>query len=519
MIAINPGAQWRFEGDGVITQTGNNITFNTGASGSSYNPTAGNPYYLYGSLAALTAPKETYYNGSTLYLYAPNGANPNGQNVEVRTRDLGLSIASGASYVTVSGIQLKAANVTVAGNHNLIDNCQILYPTSFGNPAATGSKPGVQITGQYNTLRHSEIAYSWGDGVTLTNTNNTVQNNVIHDVNWAGDCSGFVNTNSVSNNTITNNTMYNSGECGVNFEGSVSNTNIQYNDISRFGFLDKDLGGIYTVSGGAALTGNVVAYNRVHDSRSTGESAGIYLDNDFSGVTVHHNLVYNMPGTLGYGVIVNTPASNVNVYNNTLWNVAKAMSSYPGTSFTNVNTINNLSNGSDWVGNTISKNRTQTADQFTNSAAGDYTLTANSSGSNQGASYKRAVNYGAINAGRDGIVTADAGAFQSGSAAWTAGASWNAWTAGNQASAAAGGRLIRHAERNPGNHGIAHGGQYHQHVRQQPFLSPVRPVGDRLHNDPVGRAAHLREHAADQRRGERHVEPRHVRLDQLERVL
>ena len=52
---------------------------------------------------------------------------------------------------------------------------------------------------------------------------------------------------------------------------------------------------------------------------------------------------------------------------------------------TNVDTYNNLSNSGSWVGTNVSNNRYQTANQFTNSAAGDYTLTANSSGTNQSA--------------------------------------------------------------------------------------------------------------------------------------
>jgi hypothetical protein len=105
---------------------------------------------------------------------------------------------------------------------------------------------------------------------------------------------------------------------------------------------------------------------------------------------------------------------------------------------TNLTTRNNLSNSSDWVGDTLSNNRYQTVNQFTNSAAGDYTLTANSTGTNQGATRKRAVNYGTPIAGiTDGYVGSapDAGAFEQGVTAWTAGATWKAWTAGNQVSA------------------------------------------------------------------------------------
>ena len=43
-----------------------------------FTPTAGNPYYINGSLAALTVPKEYYYDSaaSKLYLQAPGSANP-----------------------------------------------------------------------------------------------------------------------------------------------------------------------------------------------------------------------------------------------------------------------------------------------------------------------------------------------------------------------------------------------------------------------------------------------------------
>ena len=44
---------------------------------------------------------------------------------------------------------------------------------------------------------------------------------------------------------------------------------------------------------------------------------------------------------------------------------------------TSVKTYNNLSNNSTWVGTDVQRNRAQTANQFVNSTAGDYTLTAN----------------------------------------------------------------------------------------------------------------------------------------------
>ena len=88
-MAINAGYQWSTWSTTVTGQTGNALSFQWPSStpGDYYHsPTAGNPYYLYGSLAALDAPKEWYYNASAskLYLQAPGSVNPSGQTVEVR---------------------------------------------------------------------------------------------------------------------------------------------------------------------------------------------------------------------------------------------------------------------------------------------------------------------------------------------------------------------------------------------------------------------------------------------------
>ena len=216
-------------------------------------PVARNPYYICGSLTALNSAKEYYYDPSTskLYLQAPGNVNPGTQVVEARKRLVGFDLGS-QNYVTVQGFSLKAATINVAGNYNTINNCQILYPTPFTSQTQWKGATGVQVSGQYNTISHSEIGYSWGDGVTITTSHNTVNNNVIHDVDWSGNEAAFVSTcNSGGSNTITNNTMYNAGRNGVLLNSptasfcSTANTIVENNNISRYGSLTNDLGGIY----------------------------------------------------------------------------------------------------------------------------------------------------------------------------------------------------------------------------------------------------------------------------------
>ena len=425
-IAVTAGGEYVAISAPVTGHSGTTLNFQwpAGYSSSSYHPRTGNPFYAYGSLSTLDSPKEWYYDSSAskLYLEAPGGVNPGGQTVEVRKRELGFDIDRWAAYVQVSGFRLQAAGVNVAGNYNLVDNVQALYPTSFTEPAGWNNPDdpaGVRISGHHNTLQNSEIAYSWGDGVRLTFSSNTVTNNVIHDVDWNGTDAAFINADdSGGRNTITNNTMYNAGRSGVTYRYTNVDSNIEHNHISRYGYLTADLGGIYTFVG--ENTGTVVAYNHVHDNLSTGTNAGIYLDVDSHGNTVHHNLVTNASwGVLFYG---NTTAPQ-GIYNNTLWDVGAAMLAGGG-GYTNTTTRNNLANTGPWLGATVSNNWTG-SDPFVDSAADDYTLRSGTG----------PVDYGTVIPGiTDGYngSAPDAGAFELGDPAWTTGADFKTWLFSNQ---------------------------------------------------------------------------------------
>jgi hypothetical protein len=432
-------------------QDGSTLKYTAGAyevGNVSEQPSAGEPYYINGSLNALDSPNEYYCNGSQLYLQAPKNANLSDSsvtsklNIEARKRQHGFNLGT-QNFVQVRGFSLKAANVNVAGNNNLIDNCQILYPTPYTDQTTIHSVPGVTISGQHNTISHSEIAYSWGDGITVSNSNNTVSNNLIHDVGWTAGEGGFVNaTDSGGYSTVSGNTMYNAGRSGVLLHANYSdpvelpNMMVDHNDISRYARLANDTGGIYVF--GANCPNSTVAYNRIDGSGIlAGYGEGIMLDNATSGVTVHHNLTTNSR----CGILLNA-SQNHNVYNNTMWNNALAGGTY-GCGDPSHKYINNLCDyqivGDDGTDNTanVNHNRYQTVDQFTNAATGDYTLTGNDSWPYDWSMLKKAVAYGAPIPGitPTGNSTPDAGAFQTGVTPWTAGANFRTWLAGNQRAA------------------------------------------------------------------------------------
>ncbi len=479
-----------------VAHSGNSLTYSwSNTIGSYYAPSAPNHYYVYGSVNALSGGNQWYQDSSTgkLYIQTANGAAPASQQVEVRTRADGFDFGN-QSNVNVSGIRFLAANVQVSGTNNVVNNCQVLYSTPFTDPTNWKAIPGVTISGQNNTLKNSEIGYSWGDGVTLTNSHNTVNNNVIHDVDWSGTDSSFVTSSNVGNNTITNNTMYNSGRSGVEFAANLAPTpqmNVSHNDIARFGYLTKDLGGIRFSYQGADSDGSVVSHNIIHDDTTSGISAGIYPDGTPTvgsyGFTVDHNLVYNVQR----GVQVNRTAINDSFYNNTFWGVTYAMGSGGTGDFTNVQTYNNLSNSSSWVGTSQSNNLRITSNPFVDSARGDYRPRAGTS----------AVDGGRVIPGiTDGYSgnAPNVGAFESGQDPWTAGANFKTWLFANQVSpplqnalyVTYNGSRVDTGSLQVGNSSSITG-------RDSPRVHQVRPLRRGRQADCQRGASHLREHRAD----------------------
>lgn len=428
-MAILSGSAWVTNKATITAQTGNTLNFqwpDGNPSGSYYTPKAGNRFYLYGTAAAVDATKEYYYDSANSRLYLNHALDPNSQTVEVRNRELGFKLGYYSSNIKVSGFRLKAANLSLGGTNNVVDHCQILYPTPFTDTSGFAVTNGVTIAGQNNTLSNSEIAYSWGSGVTVASSysNNTVKNNLVHDVDWYGNDSAAIDIGGSKNTAVMNNTMYNAGRSGLMHRNATAAT-LTHNEIARYGFLTEDLGGTsaYQTDG----SGTVIAYNNIHDCLSkVTTGTGIYLDNGCSNFTVHHNLVNKAM----IGVVLNNPSTNNNVYNNTLWGTTQyAMNAHGDGSLTNCKTYNNLCNRSEFIGTSLGTNLATTTNQFVNSAAGNFQLASTSSAINAGT---------AISGITDGYVGPgpDIGAFEYGTDAWTAGAGFKTWLAGDQVAGA-----------------------------------------------------------------------------------
>ncbi len=342
-----------------------------------YRPQAGSEYFVTGLLSLVDAEKEWFFDAKArrLYFYPPSGP----ADAEVRTRQWGLDL-SGRSEIEVKGIRFFAASILMEAAVNcLVEDCRIFYPTPFfptdgwaytENPQNSPGA-GVKVGGRGNTLRNCEVAYSWGDAVTVYGQENTVENCLIHDFAWVCSDAAGVHT-SGRNHTIIRNSIYNGARCGIVHRKSQG-LEIAYNDIYRCGLLCTDLGATYCwqTDGG----GTVIHHNWVHDVVTKAHTAGIYLDNGSSNFIVHHNVVWN---TDDLGIQTNLDAVNHQIYHNTIWNCAQAMGGGGGTVHRDCRVYNNLSNAAGWFGTDVRQNPVVGDARFVDELKGDFRLQADS---------------------------------------------------------------------------------------------------------------------------------------------
>jgi hypothetical protein len=342
----------------VTASQAGKLTF--AADGASYPPyiqaQAGGYYYMFGVLGALDAENEWFYDSKAqvLYFWAPHGANPNKLNVRAKQRQLAFEL-SGKAGVTIENIHLfaSAINMDTNSENNTIDaiNAQFVshfttlpdvagYPHSYWYDHTADS--GIILGGSGNLLENSTISYSAGNGVAIIGANDIVRNNLIHHVDYmANYCSGVdLNFSVGENNRIEENTIYAVGRFAIDPLGG-QHEDIGNNNLFDAMMLSRDGGEIY--AGGFAATGTRIHNNWIHDTQSliAGPAdnyplAGIYLDEDTSGIEIDQNLVWNNEY---YNILLNysndgVTAPNDNyVHNNTLPDVNST-----GTLTTDLNT-------------------------------------------------------------------------------------------------------------------------------------------------------------------------------------
>ncbi|MBB5317226.1 right-handed parallel beta-helix repeat-containing protein [Tunturibacter empetritectus] len=331
-------------------QTGSVISSGVGQIGIDVGQTAICPFicpsengyfYLYGTLKALDAEREWFYdvNSSTLYFMAPGGADPNKLDVRSKQRPYAFDLR-GKTGVTVANLSIFAGTIITdeQSSNNTLDRINAQYVSQFTDlpPAAddpTGinfsllqvhvGDTGIILNGTGNTIQNSSINFSAGTGIAVLGNNNTVRNNLIQNVDYVGDYASGIYLDG-SNNAVQYNTISNVGRQGIYLQGVV-NQDLGYNNIFNGMLLSRDGGEIYACCNQAA-TGTRIHHNWLHDTQAatpgqadTYPLSGLGIDNGSGGFEASQNVLWNNKkyNILINGVTNNSPNNNL-IVNNTI---------------------------------------------------------------------------------------------------------------------------------------------------------------------------------------------------------
>jgi parallel beta-helix repeat protein len=233
-------------------------------------------FYLDGKLEELDAPGEWYFDAEAgkVYLYAPDGADPNGSLVEGSARSTGLRVRN-AAVRNVCFRHQKDVGLEIDGRC-VVENClfeSIGRDATVGERGAGGAGLNAVPSVREARVRHSEF-----------------RSNLNHSIAWWQD------PQSPGSSVIEHNTIVNSGTVpGYGGSGSWhavgiligrgANVHVRYNRIDGTGYAGILLGS----------DGNVAEYNVIRNAMSTlNDGAGIYTNCSRS--TIRHNIILDAKG-------------------------------------------------------------------------------------------------------------------------------------------------------------------------------------------------------------------------------
>ena len=325
-VHIVPGAGWISFTKSIRNYTpGVRFTFSDSSwsgNASYYIPTAGTPYWLFGALDGLDIAtewclKKTGPQNYNCYLWCDGNDSPANHLVEMKKRNDAFNL-SNKSCIRLKGLRIFAAAVLMDNSQNcLIEDCHIKYVDHFTQCDSYSTSHNLynhqnRMSGSGNEWKKCSIIYSAGNGILDWGHNNKVTDCIIHEVDYMATYAGNICVNDyASGGVYSRNNLYNSGRFAFWHNGKAFECS--RNNMHHSSWLTEDCGITYSFSkdGGGA----VISYNYVHDTLGNTYQHGIYFDCNCSNVTVHHNLIWNIPKT---GIMLSCPIYNVNAINNTI---------------------------------------------------------------------------------------------------------------------------------------------------------------------------------------------------------
>lgn len=337
---------------------------------SSHNPTVwreneGNhrgQFYVFGKLQALDKEQEWYYDttNQSIFFQAPGNVDPNNLETEVAQRERTIYI-NNINYIHIIGLNAFGGKAEITGTNCEIRNCtfknclQIL--DELDNTDAQVANAPIHVRASNTVIKNNVIDGSSLNGIYIQGWNGvtevTVKNNQIKNCNTVGIHASPIRSAATYTKFISN-TIHTTGRDGIYCGGT--NCEIAYNDVYDVMRINND-GGLFYVVGNASDKNNEVHHNWFHDSwgpeYADGRCAGIYLDNNSKGYSVHHNVVWNITWT---GIQINWDNWNIDIYNNSIYNAMDgAMGRWEnGYTIQDLVIKNNYASKGEWIGTDVS---------------------------------------------------------------------------------------------------------------------------------------------------------------------
>ena len=260
-------------------------------------------YFLEGKLALLDEENEWFYDSKTktIYLWTPDGKNPNELEIKGKTQSYAFEIKN-SSFIKIDGFSFFGTTFkSYESNHITVENCNLEYPSYSKRMLQDLSEMDVTAmlmrkhqTEAFNTVKNCKFEYMDGPALDMNGANNSVENNYMHSIDYSCTYKGgwTLNMSKASNLLFRRNTIHTTGGSEL-FKAGIKNT-IEFNDLSRSGYLQND-GALIQVSV-AAQSQSQTRYNWVHNSVKQGlRFDNMNLPNSPWGENgnMHHNVAWN----------------------------------------------------------------------------------------------------------------------------------------------------------------------------------------------------------------------------------
>jgi hypothetical protein len=255
---------------------------------------------------ALDAAGEWWFDSknSELLFIPPGdgGGDPNKLEVTVKGRIAGFE-GEGVSDIVIEGVEFRGCNLRLDEcRRNIIRNCRFLYPSTPkifpDGKTALETQKNLRVTGEDNVLERLLIEWAVDGALEVEGSGNVIENCIVHDTNLHGRHPGPAisvrgraerRRESAKNpNIIRRCTVYNVGGVGIYAQGNGPAI-AEYNHVFNAGLYCVDISSLY-VPVGKEMTGTVVHHNWLHDI----SGIGFRVDIQGRGITVHHNLAWNV---------------------------------------------------------------------------------------------------------------------------------------------------------------------------------------------------------------------------------